>query len=155
MSTFVGVVSTRNWDGAILEWSDLDEILHNSCANHNLPTHSFHADNGFLGTWLSIRTTHRGSALFSLNARLLKENIVMKKSRIRKKWSYGIVKTFWKLVTKCLYFKLDQNSELCQQKWRVSFLLCNDRTCYRGNSLSDVTSFSHALPTIEEHLNIV
>ena len=53
-------------------------------------------------------------------------------------------------MTHYLCFKLDQNHELCTQTLKVSHLLFNAR---RGNSVSDVVSFSHAPPTIEEYLN--
>ena len=49
MSTVIGIVSARNWDGNTLTWSDLDNVSCNSRLNNNLPLFSFHADNGFLG----------------------------------------------------------------------------------------------------------
>ena len=40
MNTVADVVSTRNWDGSILTWSDLENILCNLCANKNIPVYS-------------------------------------------------------------------------------------------------------------------
>ena len=79
----------------------------------------------------------------------------MKKIRIRVEWACGVVKTFWKLVVKNLCFKLDQNNDLRLQALRVTYFLTDFRTCYRGNSVSEVISFSHAPPSIEDHINNV
>ena len=123
------------------------------CIQNNILIYCLHANNGFLEAWLAIRIPHRSTSQFLLNNRLHKENEVMKKIRIRIEWSYGLIKSFWKLVTHYLSFKLDQNHELCVQTLRVTYLLFNFRTCYKGNSISDVVSFSHSPPTIKEYLN--
>ena len=79
MSTVVGIVSEIRWEGNSLTWSDLDNILCNFCINNNIYVQISHADNGFLGAWLSIHVPSRGTIQFSLNNRLFKENEVMKK----------------------------------------------------------------------------
>ena len=153
MIAVVGVASSRNWDGTTLTWSQLDNFLNALCANNNIGNYCFYADNGFLGGWTNIRTPHRGTLMFPLTARLRKENVVMTKIRIRVEWAHGIVKSYWKLATKYLFLKLDQNADLVIQTLRVSCLVSNFRTCYRGNSLSNVVSFDCAPPSIEECLN--
>ena len=153
MSTVVGLVSSRESDLEMLRMSELDNILHESRASNNLDPYCFYGDKGFSGIWLNIRTPRRGTLLFPLNARQNRENLIMKKVRIRVEWAYAIVKMIWKLVLKFLFFKLDQNNELCMQHLRVSHLLCNFRACYRGNSASDVTSFDCLPPDIDEHVS--
>ena len=50
ISTVIGIVSSRNWNGTILTWSDLDNILHNLYLSHNIALYSLCADNRFLGS---------------------------------------------------------------------------------------------------------
>lgn len=153
MSTVVGIASAREADLTILTWSEVDDLIYNLCEANNLPIYTLYSDKGFAGVWLCIRTPHRGTLMFPLNDRQCRENHVMKKIRVRVEWAYGEVKKFWKLVAKYLFFKLDENPELCLQHIRVAHLLNNFRTCYRGNSLSDVTSFSLMPPSIEEYVS--
>ena len=49
MSTIVGLASAWNYDGAILIWSSLDNILHNLCHANNLPNYSFYTNREFSG----------------------------------------------------------------------------------------------------------
>ena len=49
MITVVGVASARNWDGAILAWSELGNIAHDSCLSNDLPARCLCTGNGFLG----------------------------------------------------------------------------------------------------------
>jgi len=72
-----------------------------------MPDYSFYADEGCSGIWLCIRMPHRGTLMFLLNSCQQRENFVIKEVRMHIEWAYGIVKTFWKLVTKYLFFKLD------------------------------------------------
>ena len=65
-----------------------------------------------------MRAPHIETWKFLLNNRLLKEKIVLK-TRIRVEWEHGVVKSFWKFVTKYLFFKLDQNSDLYIQTLRI------------------------------------
>ena len=83
MNTVVGIVSARNWDETLLTWSGLDNIIYDLCIQNNIPIHCLHADNGFLGALLTIRTPHRGTSQFPLNNRPCEENEIMKKIRIR------------------------------------------------------------------------
>lgn len=115
--------------------------------------YTFYMDKGFLGYLNCMYTPHRGTIMFPLNFRLLKENYIFKKIRIRIKWAHGIVKIFWKLIVKFLNFKLDSNPDLHVKHLRVSHLLANFRNCYRGNSLYNIVSFSYSPPTIDEHVN--
>ena len=69
MSTVVGLASARNWDGNMLQWSDLDKQLCNLCTSHGLTPYSFHADRGFSGLWLCMRTPHRATFPCQLTAR--------------------------------------------------------------------------------------
>jgi len=39
----------------------------------------------------------------------------MKKIRVRIEWHYAIVKMFWKLVIKFLFFKLDDQNQMCMK----------------------------------------
>ena len=77
----------------------------------------------------------------------------MSKIRVRAEWAYDMIKIYWKLTMKFLYFKLDQNNDLVLQQIRVTHLISNFRACYRGNSISDVVSFEVMPPTIEEYFN--
>ena len=100
----IGIVSARPHDANVLIWSDLDDYLTNLCEMSSSPICCFHGDNGFLGGWNCIRTPHRGTLLFPLNNRLRKENVVMKKIRVRVEWFHGMIKSMFKLVDKCLFF---------------------------------------------------
>ena len=99
-----------------------------------------------------MRTSNRGTWQFPLRNRLLVENVLMKKMRIREEWGNGIVESHWKLATKD-FFKFDQNSKVRIRDLRASHLLRNFRTFCRGNSLSDTMSFSYALPSRDECLS--
>ena len=41
MRTIVSVASARHWDGTILTWSNLDNVLHDLCVQNNLPIYCF------------------------------------------------------------------------------------------------------------------
>ena len=86
----VSVVSSRNWDETIISWSELDNIAHDSFTNDNMQEFFLHADNRFLGTWMTTRTPHRGTAQFHLNNRQLKEVAAMKNSNYDRMvlWNY-------------------------------------------------------------------
>jgi len=153
MSTVIGISSTRENDLAILTWSELDDFFYNLCLSNGIPAYSLYADKGFSGMWLSIRTPYRGTLLFLLNSWQRRENYIMKQLRVRIEWAYSIMKSIWKLIIKYLYFKLDQNSKLCIQHLRVSHLITNFRTYYRGNSLLDVSSFIILPPTADGYFS--
>ena len=125
MSTVIRIVSTREHDFTILTQSELDEYLYNLCQNNDMPIYSLYADKGFSGVWLSVRTPHRRTLMFPLNSRQLRENHIMKKIRVQIKQTYGEVLKYWKLVGNYLFFKLDQNQELCIEQICMSFLLSN------------------------------
>ena len=104
--------------------------------------------------WMDLHESSSSICLvISVKTRLLVENAAMKKIRISSEWAHGIVESHWELAAKCLFFKLDQNSELHIRALRASHLPCDFRTFCRGNSLSDVVSFSHAPPSIDRNLS--
>ena len=82
MSIVIGVVSARDWEGNMLSWSNLDNVLNDLCVNNNLAAYCFYVDNVFLGGWTCIRTPHRGAWQNSLNNRLIMDDMAMKKIRI-------------------------------------------------------------------------
>ena len=77
----------------------------------------------------------------------------MSKIRARVEWAHAMIKMHWKLTMKFLFFKLDQNNDLCLQQIRVTHLTSNFRTCYRGNCVSVVVFFNMIPPSIAEYLS--
>ena len=47
MIMVTGVVNARNYDGTILTWSGMDDVLYNLCLENDIPVYCSHADNGF------------------------------------------------------------------------------------------------------------
>ena len=83
ISTITRLASAQNYDGTILTWSSLDNILRSLYHISNLPNYSFYTNRVFSSTWLCIQTPPRATTPFQLNTRQIKENIIMSKIRIR------------------------------------------------------------------------
>ena len=107
ISMVIGLASTRNYDATILIWSGIDNILYDSCDTNNLPNYSLYANKNFLGILLYIPIPHRHVVPFQLKKIQIKDNLTMSKIRVRVEWAYSMIKMYWKLTIKFLYFKLD------------------------------------------------
>ena len=67
--------------------------------------------------------------------------------------AHDMMKIYWKLAMKFLFFKLDQNNDLCLQQTRVAHLMSNLRVHCEGKCISNVGSFNVIPRRIDENLS--
>ena len=151
-----GPCSHRCNDNMVLQWNGIDRFLLNlqlgMAAFLEDKIFAFYCDDGFASLWNCLRTKHRPPVGGPLSARQVAENKVMKKVQESIEWSFGSVKTNWKMSSRWDQFKMDKDANIVFAQIRVMHLLQNCFTCLRGNSISGKNVFHCSPPMLEDYL---
>jgi hypothetical protein len=134
-----GPVSHRRNDNRVVDCSGIDAFLlafQLSIVFLADKVYSFYCDDGFGSLWSCLRTRHRPLLGGQMSARQIAENKVMKKVRESIEWSFGSVKSHWKMSERWDLFQIDREPTMVYSQIRVMHLLQNCYTCLRGNAIS-------------------
>ncbi len=150
-----GPCSHRQNDNRVVAWSGIDAWL---CAFQlgmaclAGMVYAFYCDNGFGSVWDCLHTKHRAPIMRELSARQQAENKVMKKVQVSIEWSYGSVKTNWKMCNHWDLFHIDKDPAIVYSQIRVMHLLQNCITCIQGNHILGSHVFHCCPPILEDYL---